>query len=525
LKLRNQGEPSTDGGPRGDFYCVISVEEHKIFTRKGRDLLVDCRISPAEAALGCEKRIPTLDGSEKLVVPKGAQPGDIVKIRGKGVPEAGRPDAFGDILVKIVVDIPEEALGTRKGTLGRTPQTARRRCAEGRRGHLHEDPRVVRLRNAMPDNDTTPHDDPIPGSGTPPKADTPASDATEGGTTPEAGADGEATSDDAATAEAFAQIAELAKKAEERDRLFEQLQRLNAEFQNFRGRTAKEKADERRYAVRDVMRNLLPALDNLERALSTDATADPASLIEGVRMTADQFRAGLESTGMKRVQAEGSLLDPRCMDAVFKVETSDRAPNTVVAVFEHGYLPERPRRASGEGVRRGCSDRAAGRLLRTPMPTLRLRLRRLRAPLRALPRHQGRSGEGLPLVQGALRPPPLRGGCGVPLQGKRLLSDRLPLRLLQSRREVRLGRRRLCETRLRIGRLRDVNAEAPRCPTCRGPLPPRDAVENGGRRDAPFCSERCRMVDLGRWLTGSFRIAGDPIDPSELPDAPGEPRS
>jgi DnaJ-class molecular chaperone len=267
LKLRNQGEPSTDGGPRGDFYCVISVEEHKIFTRKGRDLLVDCRISPAEAALGCEKRIPTLDGSEELVVPKGAQPGDIVKIRGKGVPEAGRPDAFGDILVKIVVDIPEEALGTRKGTLGRTPQTARRRCAEGRRGHLHEDPRVVRLRNAMPDNDTTPHDDPIPGSGTPPKADTPASDATEGGTTPEAGADGEATTDDAATAEAFAQIAELAKKAEERDRLFEQLQRLNAEFQNFRGRTAKEKADERRYAVRDVMRNLLPALDNLERAL------------------------------------------------------------------------------------------------------------------------------------------------------------------------------------------------------------------------------------------------------------------
>jgi molecular chaperone GrpE (heat shock protein) len=119
----------------------------------------------------------------------------------------------------------------------------------------------------MPDNDTTPHDDPIPGSGTPPKADTPASDATEGGTTPEAGADGEATTDDAATAEAFAQIAELAKKAEERDRLFEQLQRLNAEFQNFRGRTAKEKADERRYAVRDVMRNLLPALDNLERAL------------------------------------------------------------------------------------------------------------------------------------------------------------------------------------------------------------------------------------------------------------------
>lgn len=190
----------------------------------------------------------------------------------------------------------------------------------------------------MPDNDTTPHDDTIPGSGTAPKADAPASDATEGGTTPEAGADGEATTDDAATAEAFAQIAELAKKAEERDRLFEQLQRLNAEFQNFRGRTAKEKADERRYAVRDVMRNLLPALDNLERALSTDATADPASLIEGVRMTADQFRAGLESTGMKRVQAEGSLLDPRCMDAVFKVETSDHAPNTVVAVFEHGYL-------------------------------------------------------------------------------------------------------------------------------------------------------------------------------------------
>ncbi len=144
--------------------------------------------------------------------------------------------------------------------------------------------------------------------------------------------------DEAAAAEAFAQIAELAKKAEERDRLFEQLQRLNAEFQNFRARTTKEKADERRYAVRDVMRNLLPALDNLERALSVDAAADPASLIEGVRMTADQFRSGLEASGMKRIVAEGAMLDPKCMDAVFKVESAEQPPNSVVAVFEHGYM-------------------------------------------------------------------------------------------------------------------------------------------------------------------------------------------
>ena len=114
LKLRGQGEPSTEGGPRGDFYCVISVKEHKIFTRKGRDLLVDCRVSPAEAVMGCEKRIPTLEGTEKLVVPKGSQPGDIIKIRGFGVPEAGRPNTFGDILVKVVVEIPKKVSGREK---------------------------------------------------------------------------------------------------------------------------------------------------------------------------------------------------------------------------------------------------------------------------------------------------------------------------------------------------------------------------------------------------------------------------
>ena len=114
LKLRGQGEPSTEGGPRGDFYCVISVKEHKIFTRKGRDLLVDCRVSPVEAVMGCEKRIPTLEGSEKLVLPKGSQPGDIIKIRGFGVPEAGRPSTFGDILVKVVVEIPKKISGREK---------------------------------------------------------------------------------------------------------------------------------------------------------------------------------------------------------------------------------------------------------------------------------------------------------------------------------------------------------------------------------------------------------------------------
>lgn len=144
--------------------------------------------------------------------------------------------------------------------------------------------------------------------------------------------------DESSAREAFAQIAELAKKAEERDQLFEQLQRLNADFQNFKARMAKEKADDRRYAVRDAVRALLPALDNLERALAVDATADPLSVLEGVRMTADQFRTGLEGVGVKRVAAEGVLLDPKCMDAVHRIETSDQPVNTVVTVFEHGYM-------------------------------------------------------------------------------------------------------------------------------------------------------------------------------------------
>ncbi len=114
LKLRDQGEPSTEGGPRGDLYCVISVKEHKVFTRKGRDLLVDCHLTPAEAALGCEKQVPTLEKPTRLEIPKGGQPGDVLKIRGMGVPEVGRTTTPGDILVKLVVEIPKRVSGREK---------------------------------------------------------------------------------------------------------------------------------------------------------------------------------------------------------------------------------------------------------------------------------------------------------------------------------------------------------------------------------------------------------------------------
>ncbi|MGH2499251.1 MAG: molecular chaperone DnaJ [Candidatus Limnocylindria bacterium] len=106
LRVAGQGEAGLRDGPQGDLYVLIRLKEHRLFRREGDDLVHVLRVSPAQAALGDEVEVPTIDGSTARVrIPAGAQHGQVVRLRGKGVPHLGT-SGRGDELVYLSVAVP-----------------------------------------------------------------------------------------------------------------------------------------------------------------------------------------------------------------------------------------------------------------------------------------------------------------------------------------------------------------------------------------------------------------------------------
>lgn len=105
IRLSGEGEAGSDGGPAGDLYVQVSVKEHEIFQRDGKNLYCEVPISFADAALGGELDVPTLDGRVKLKVPHETQTGKLFRLRGKGVAPV-RGGAPGDLMVRVVVETP-----------------------------------------------------------------------------------------------------------------------------------------------------------------------------------------------------------------------------------------------------------------------------------------------------------------------------------------------------------------------------------------------------------------------------------
>ncbi|HEY3928599.1 MAG TPA: molecular chaperone DnaJ [Candidatus Koribacter sp.] len=105
IRYNGQGEAGVHGGPPGDLYIVLHVKEHKFFERDGKDLYCTVPVSYAQAALGAEIAIPTLEGEHKLKVPEGTQAGTQLKVRGKGVPVLNG-HGKGDLFVSIKVQTP-----------------------------------------------------------------------------------------------------------------------------------------------------------------------------------------------------------------------------------------------------------------------------------------------------------------------------------------------------------------------------------------------------------------------------------
>jgi molecular chaperone GrpE len=124
----------------------------------------------------------------------------------------------------------------------------------------------------------------------------------------------------------------------ERDKLKEQLLRTAADFDNYRKRSKRDVDDARQRGRDEVIRDLLPVFDNLERALHSAAgVSDASSVIEGVRMVLKLFEDTSERMGLQRVKTIGERFDPAVHEALQQMESPDHPPGTIMAEIAPGY--------------------------------------------------------------------------------------------------------------------------------------------------------------------------------------------
>jgi len=105
LRMRGEGEEGEYGGPSGDLYVFIEVEQHDVFERNGNDIYCRIPITFIQAALGGSIEAPTLTGNEKMKIPRGTQTGRTFRLKGKGIPHL-RGYGCGDQIIETVVTVP-----------------------------------------------------------------------------------------------------------------------------------------------------------------------------------------------------------------------------------------------------------------------------------------------------------------------------------------------------------------------------------------------------------------------------------
>jgi len=151
--------------------------------------------------------------------------------------------------------------------------------------------------------------------------------------------DGETVEREAETAAAGEAAPDPLEEARaEGQRLRDQLLRVAADFDNFRKRSRRETADAEKRAREELLRELLPVFDNLERAaLVAETATDVKALADGIALVTRQFRDTLSKVGIERITAVGQPFDPAVHEAVQQIETTEHAPGTVVSEIQAGY--------------------------------------------------------------------------------------------------------------------------------------------------------------------------------------------
>jgi molecular chaperone GrpE len=129
-----------------------------------------------------------------------------------------------------------------------------------------------------------------------------------------------------------------AKLREANAELNDRVLRIQAELENFRRRTQREAADALKYQALPVIRDLLPGIDNLQRAIdAAEQSGDTQNLIDGIRMVAGQFHDVLKRHSAEQMNPEGQSFDPNLHEALSQVPSADHEPMTIMQVIEPGY--------------------------------------------------------------------------------------------------------------------------------------------------------------------------------------------
>lgn len=133
--------------------------------------------------------------------------------------------------------------------------------------------------------------------------------------------------------------AKLAEREIEVEENHEKLLRAQADLENYKKRILREKAELFNYRHEELIKELLPILDNLERAIENAKNSqDCPALIEGIELTWKQFINCLEKFGVKSISSLGEKFDPGLQEAMSQIESRDHAPNTVIEELQKGYL-------------------------------------------------------------------------------------------------------------------------------------------------------------------------------------------
>ena len=154
--------------------------------------------------------------------------------------------------------------------------------------------------------------------------------------TEEAAADekAEAAADEAQTEDVKEEAEENTASAEEQES--ERYMRLMAEFQNYKRRAAKEKSDIHQYANEKIVGELLPVLDNFERAISTEG-GDLEAYAKGMELIFEQLKTALGNAGLTEIEAMDKVFDPNVHNAVMTETVEDKEEGTITKVLQKGY--------------------------------------------------------------------------------------------------------------------------------------------------------------------------------------------
>jgi len=131
------------------------------------------------------------------------------------------------------------------------------------------------------------------------------------------------------------QVEEKAKQAEEN---YDRFLRAQAELENYKKRVEREKSNLIQYGNEELIKAILPVIDNLERALDHPPGENPDGLLEGIKITHNQLLQVLEKFGVTRIAAVGEPFDPSKHEAMMQVESVEHEPNTIVSELQRGYF-------------------------------------------------------------------------------------------------------------------------------------------------------------------------------------------